>query len=112
MLDASVNEALRDALEHLGYYAVRSPGAGARVSPDDIDVIRVAAEAGCILVSTDSHILADYFVYVNNGNHHPGLILCAQRWPAGKLIANVRHTLQTLDPDNLRNTYVWAHPPP
>jgi len=79
--------------------------------PDEVH-LEHAARTGRILFSHDLKTMSGAAQgRLNQGNHHPGLILCDERSP-GELIARLRLALQLYEPQDLRDATIWLPPLP
>lgn len=111
MVDACVDQDVIDALVNDGYDVVRSPGAGARKGPQDPEILKISAEAGRILITTDAHIVIHHQAFLAEGNQHPGMIIGVQSWSVARKIETIRHTVGTVDTATLQNIWIYAQKP-
>lgn len=105
MVDECVHNAVVEFLAKLGHDTVPSPYRS--TSFEDPALLVESARQGRILITTDPALPMHLAEYVEGGNEHPGVLMGVQGHPIGKLLQQVKDTVQTLDTDNLRNTVLW-----
>jgi hypothetical protein len=84
------------------------------VIPDglsDLEVLRIAAEAGRLLVSRDVTTMPEHFDRFIAENASPGLLLIPSRRPIGDVIEGILLVWLTWPEEALRNQVRWLpHP--
>lgn len=106
MTDECVANQLARFLRQIGHDVTLSPERSA--SFGDPEVIAAAAAAGRILITTDLRLQQNYWDWIKAGKDHPGLLIGVQRHgDVGRLIQDARITIESLDPEALRNNIRW-----
>jgi hypothetical protein len=82
----------------------------AGVIPDgasDLEVLEIAATAGCVLVSRDVATMPGHFVRFIESHESPGVVLIPSRRSIGSIIEALLLVWLTWGPDDLRNQARW-----
>lgn len=108
LVDECVRLPVLRALQECGYDATRVTRVGGADSPSDLAIITCAAEMGRIVLTDDpSTMPACLQTFVEAGNHHPGMIVGPQSRGLGQYLRDLRYTLETINPEDLRDTFIW-----
>lgn len=113
LIDECVPKPIIKALNEAGYDATRTPRAGSPESPSDYAIVDLAAKEGRVIVTFDASTMRDAMDrWTTTGRQHPGMIIAAEDTDIGRLLRNLKHTLETTTAHTLRQApHVWLQKP-
>lgn len=105
MVDECVHSAVAEFLAKMGHDVVLSPFRSTKF--EDPSLIAESAKQERILITTDPGLPTHFTEYLESGGQHPGILVGVQGHQIGKLLEQVKRTVEGLDKDNLKNSVLW-----
>jgi len=76
-------------------------------STQDPDVLLLAANLNCVLVSHDFETMPGHFYRFVQARESPGLILTPQLWPTGRAVEELQTVWACSEPEDLKDRIVY-----